>query len=46
LGEPAPLTDGRGLWHVHNSGWARDGKSIVYTRDTDSGDIYVMENYQ
>jgi Tol biopolymer transport system component len=46
LGEPAPLTDGRGLWHTHSGGWSPDGEAIVYTRDTDNNDIYVIENYR
>ena len=46
VGEPRQLTRGEGAWHVHNGGWSPDGKAIVYTRDTDSGDIYVVENYR
>jgi Tol biopolymer transport system component len=45
-GAPRQLTNGRGLWHVHNGGWSPDGKTIVYTRDTDQGDIYVIENFR
>jgi Tol biopolymer transport system component len=44
-GDPLQLTRGEGLWHVHNGDWSPDGQSIVYTRDTDSGDIYVIEGY-
>jgi Tol biopolymer transport system component len=40
------LTDGRGLWHTHSGGWSPDGESIVYTKDTDHNDIYVIENYR
>jgi len=36
------ITDGQGLWHVHNGGWSPDGKRIVYTQDTDDGDIYLL----
>jgi hypothetical protein len=25
---------------------ARGGEAIVYTKDTDNGDLYVVENYQ
>jgi Tol biopolymer transport system component/DNA-binding winged helix-turn-helix (wHTH) protein len=46
LGEPVQLTDGRGLWHTHSGGWSPDGKAIVYTKDTDNFDIYVIENYR
>jgi len=41
-GEPRRIAGGEGLWHVHNGGWSRDGKWIVYTRDTDDGDIYSL----
>ena len=44
-GAPRQITFGEGLWHVHNGGFSPDGQSIVYTRDTDQGDIYVIENY-
>jgi Tol biopolymer transport system component len=42
VGELERLTDGQGLWHVHNGGWSHDGKWIVYTQDTDNGDIYLL----
>ena len=45
-GAPKQLTDSRGSWHVHGGGWSADGKTIVYTRDTDQGDLYVIENYR
>jgi Tol biopolymer transport system component len=41
-GELERLTDGEGLWHVHNGGWSHDGEWIVYTQDTDNGDIYLL----
>jgi hypothetical protein len=28
---------------VHNGGWTPDSKSVVYTRDTDTANIYVIE---
>jgi hypothetical protein len=40
---PEPITAGDGLWHVHNGGWSPDGLSVVYTRDTDTGDVYMLE---
>ena len=46
LGQARELTDGKGIWHVHNGGWSPDGKSLVYTRDTDQSDIYVIEGYR
>jgi Tol biopolymer transport system component len=46
IADPVPLTDGRGLWHTHSGGWSPDGKALVYTRDTDNHDIYVIENYR
>jgi Tol biopolymer transport system component len=42
-GEPVQLTGGDVQYHVHNGGWSPNGKEIVYTRDTDAGDIYVIE---
>jgi len=41
-GEPIRLTFGEGLWHVHSGGWAPDGSGLVYSRDRDEGDIYVI----
>ena len=43
VGEPRQITFGNGVWHVHAGGWAPDGSGIVYSRDTDGGDIYVIE---
>jgi len=45
-GAPKQITDSRGAWHVHGGGWSPDGKRIIYTRDTDQGDIYSIENYR
>ncbi len=44
VGELERLTDGRGNWHVHNGSWSPDGQTIVYTQDTDDGDIYLIQN--
>ena len=41
--EPQQVTFGGGVWHVHNGGWAPDGSALVYSRDRDYGDIYVIE---
>jgi len=46
LGEPVRLTEGGGLSHTHSGGWSPDSQAIVYTKDTDHGDIYVIENYE
>ena len=45
-GEPQQLTFGDGVWHVHGGAWTPDGTSIVYTRDLDSGNLYVIDNYR
>jgi len=42
IGELERITDGQGRWHVHNGSWSHDGRHIVYTRDTDDGDIYLL----
>ncbi len=48
-GRPEQLTKGfseGSRWHAHNGGWSPDGAGIVYTRDTDAGNLYVIENDQ
>jgi eukaryotic-like serine/threonine-protein kinase len=45
-GPPRQLTNGRAQWHVHQAAWSRDGRTLVYTRDADQGDIYMIENYR
>ena len=42
VGAPRALIDGQGVWHVHNFAWTPDGRSFVYTRDEDDGDIFVL----
>jgi Tol biopolymer transport system component len=42
-GEPQQITFGNGESHVHGGGWAWDGSGLVYSRDRDYGDIYVIE---
>jgi len=46
LGEPTQLTEGGKLSHIHSGGLSPDGTALVYTRDTDHGDMYVVENYE
>ncbi|MGH9795674.1 MAG: protein kinase domain-containing protein [Candidatus Acidiferrales bacterium] len=46
IGEPLQLTAAEDPSHVHTGGWSPDGKSIVFTRDTDQGDILVLQNYR
>jgi len=46
LGPPEQLTRATDPSHVHTGGWSPDGKTIVYTRDTDQGDLYVIENFR
>jgi Tol biopolymer transport system component len=45
-GKSSPITNGRGDWHVHKGEWSPDGKTIVYTRDSDQGDIFTIEDYR
>jgi len=42
VGDLERITNGQGRWHVHNGGWSHDGTRIVYTQDTDDGDIYML----
>jgi len=42
-GPPEQVTHGEGRWHAHNGGWAPDGRSVIFTRDTDSGDVFVLD---
>jgi serine/threonine protein kinase len=43
VGEPEKITRGDGEWHVHNGGWSPDGTAVVYTRDTDTADMFMVE---
>ena len=43
VGDPQQLTFGNGEWHVHGGGWAWDGSGLVYSRDRDYGDIYLIK---
>jgi Tol biopolymer transport system component len=43
VGVPRQITFGGGAWHVHNGGWAPDGSAVVYSRDRDFGDLFVIE---
>jgi Tol biopolymer transport system component len=45
-GKPAQITDGRSGWHAHKGAWSPDGETILFTRDSDQGDIYTIENYR
>jgi Tol biopolymer transport system component len=45
-GEPEQITFGGGVWHVHGGAWTPDSKQIVYTRDFDSGNLFVIDNYR
>ena len=42
IGKPEFVVRAEGTWHVHNGGWSPDSKSLVYTQDTDYGDIYEL----
>lgn len=46
IGEPRPLALPAGASHVHTGGWSPDSKWIVYTRDVDQGDLYLIQNYR
>ena len=46
VGEPDQLTDGAGKWHVHSGSFSPDGKSILYSRDADQMDIFIIKNYR
>ena len=45
-GEPEQITFGQGVWHVHGGAWSPDSKQIVYTKDFDRGNLYVIDNYR
>lgn len=45
-GEPEQLTFGNGKWHVHSGCFSSDGKWIIYSRDADQSDIFLIENYK
>ena len=45
-GEPEQLTFGAGKWHVHNGAASPDGERVLYSRDADRMDIYLIENYE
>ena len=42
LGPPRVVPEGKGRWHVHNGSLSADGKLALYTRDTDTADIFVL----
>jgi serine/threonine protein kinase len=41
--EVRQVTFGKGVWHAHAGGFSADGKTLVYSRDRDFGDIHVIE---
>jgi len=43
IGDPVALTAGDGQWHVHNGDWLPDGTTVVYTRDTDTANVFLIE---
>ena len=45
-GEPEKLTRSGETWHVHQPTFAPDGSFIIYSRDEDEGELYVIENYR
>jgi Tol biopolymer transport system component len=46
VGTPVQVTNGRAEWHAHKGQWTPDGKTIIYTRDADQGNLYTVENYK
>jgi Tol biopolymer transport system component len=46
VGTPRQLTNGRAEWHAHKGQWTPDGRTIIYTRDADQGNLYTVENYK
>lgn len=46
VGEPEQITFGRGLWHVHGGAWTPDSQQIVYTKDFDRGNLFVIDGYR
>jgi len=45
-GEPEQITFGGGVWHVHGGAWTPDSRQIVYTKDFDRGNLYVIDDYR
>jgi Tol biopolymer transport system component len=45
-GDPQQVTFGGGIWHVHSGAWTPDDEWIVYTRDFDSGSLFVVDQYR
>ena len=45
-GEPEQITFGQGVWHVHGGAWSPDSKQIVYTKDFDRGNLFVIDGYR
>lgn len=43
LEAPNVFLSGKGGWHPHNGGWTPDGKQILYSKDTDEGDLYILK---
>ena len=42
VGEPRALYPLDANWHVHNGGWSPDSKKLVFTHDTDYGDLFEV----
>ena len=45
-GKPVQITDGRIAWHAHRGAWSPGSDTILFTRDSDQGDILEIENYR
>jgi Tol biopolymer transport system component len=42
VGEPEYVVPTDGTWHTHFASWSPDSKRLVYTKDTDYGDIFEL----
>jgi len=45
-GKAVQITDGRSAWHAHRGAWSPGSDTILFTRDSDQGDILEIENYR
>jgi Tol biopolymer transport system component len=42
VGEPRYVVPTEGTWHIHFPSWSPDSKRLVYTKDTDYGDLFEL----
>lgn len=46
VGQPEQITFGQGIWHVHGGAWSPNGEEFVFTKDFDSGNLFVIDGYK